>query len=172
MSALRPAFFILYLESFISRLNVIQMFWQQLLSQPRCFLEQAGSFLASEKVHYYYKCTVWEVLGQVNTPSPDIFAFFKAYWNDENWKSIILHNVFWKHIAFIRQYIADDFAYSWMEPTALWLLRSVAKEEQSFVREALAPCIGKNQEDDQAILNVFGFALNQKEKPSTCIFKF
>lgn len=82
-------------------------------------------------------------------------AFIQAHWNEDVWRKTILHRVFWGHSAFIRQYVTAGFAASWADPTALWLLSPLVTSDQTFVREAVLPCIGKTPENDQNILRLF-----------------
>lgn len=47
----------------------LQMLWQVLLrAGTTLFLDRAESFLSSKNIRYYYKCTVWEALGQIEAP--------------------------------------------------------------------------------------------------------
>ena len=119
------------------------------------FLDRAESFLTSKNIRYYYKCTVWEALGQIEAPGEKIIAFIQAHWNEDVWRETILHRVFWRHSAFIRQYVTAGFAASWADPTALWLLRPLVTSDQAFVREAVLPYIGKTPENDRNILSLF-----------------
>ena len=57
----------------------LQMLWQVLLrAGTTLFLDRAESFLSSKNIRYYYKCTVWEALGQIEAPGEKIIAFIQA----------------------------------------------------------------------------------------------
>lgn len=149
----------------------LQMLWQVLLrAGTTLFLDRAESFLASKNIRYYYKCTVWEALGQIEAPGEKIMAFIQAHWNEDVWRATILHRVFWGHSAFIRQYVAAGFVASWTDPTALWLLRPLVTSDQAFVREAVLPCIGKTPENDQNILRLFWMHKNlERQTVELCL---
>ena len=149
----------------------LQMLWQVLLqSGTALFLDRAESFLTNENIRYYYKCTVWEALGQINVPGEEIIAFIQEHWNEDAWRETILHRVFWGHSAFIRQYVAAGFVTSWTDPTALWLLRPLVTSDQAFVREAVLPCIGKTPENDQNILRLFWMHKNlERQTVELCL---
>lgn len=93
---------------------------------------QGRKLLASKNIRYYYKCTVWEALGQIDVPGEKIIALIRAHWNEDAWRETILHRVFWGHSAFIRQYVAAGFVASWTDPTALWLLRPLVTSDQAL----------------------------------------
>ena len=149
----------------------LQMLWQVLLrAGTTLFLDRAESFLTSKNIRYYYKCTVWEALGQIEAPGEKIIAFIQAHWNEDVWRETILHRVFWGHSAFIRQYVTAGFAASWADPTALWLLRPLVTSDQAFVREAVLPYIGKTPENDRNILSLFWMHKNlERQTVELCL---
>jgi hypothetical protein len=123
------------------------------LRQALCLLseESAGTFLttvktvlASHDVRFHLKHLCLEVIGQLDSPTPALYAYLKELVIADEWKEHILGTVFWRHTPFVRLLIDDGTISEWLERdewrnAAMWMLHNAAGVMPDEIANVLAP---------------------------------
>ena len=155
MSALRPAFFILYLESFISRLNVILTFRQRrCTNRGRNFVrsKRRSTYTSSTTSTYFYALTIRKHLSKV-----DFERSGRGQEPSRGHKLSILENVV-LHRDFTSQTLAsfpsDLVGVALVGATPLHLLSQTALPLKSPTEAFIAPLRFANAVPPQTLLMV------------------
>lgn len=115
------------------------------------FLLQASNILESSQVRYYFKCTVFEIIGQIQDPDESIYEFIDTYYSKDDWKEYIRQVVLLHHPQYIKR-IPVFSKNEWFNDEDLELLRSVVDNEPDFVAVTLAPFVTEeNKEQNRKI---------------------
>lgn len=118
-------------------------------SDQTLFVEQSLSLLNSDSVRYYFKCAVFEVIGQNEAPMADIFNLVDSYMKQSEWADYITQVVFYGHPSYVIHWTA--LQSGWFSDQTLSLLKSISHKEPDFVAEALSPFALRNEERDRKI---------------------
>jgi len=94
-------------------------------SDREIFLKQCRNILSSNTVRHYFKCTVFEVIGQCEEPDESIFALVEEYSGKVEWKDYIFQTVYYGHPVFVIR-LGRASSQSWLENRHLALLRSIS----------------------------------------------
>lgn len=124
---------------------------QNLLESDRAMLiKQSYDIMSSSTVRYYYKCAVFEVIGQCESPDESVFSFVDAYASVPEWESHIISSVYFGHPQFIKSLGSKSWEF-WLNDNNLSLLKSISSSAPDFVIDILSPHAFKNDEEDQKI---------------------
>ena len=123
-------------------------------SDPDVFVEQAKNILECDDIHYYFKCAVFEIIGQWDGEiEPGIFALVRQYQNVSQWKQFIFRTVYLGHLNFIQHYF-DGCEQAWLDKDGMQLLQSISDSAPDFVFACVQPYAFQSQEIDQKILSI------------------
>lgn len=147
---------------------VWQMFWQQLFEvDQKLSLRIGQNFLSLSDAHFYFKCTFWEALGQINNPLDETMQLLKMYWLLDEWKPFLQNTVFRWHPAFIKNFVKYGFGISWDQSPALDLLLEIVPLQETFAIDILESIALQSEEVDKKIsYRVYNFL----ESPSDRCF--
>lgn len=120
------------------------------------FIIQANNILKSDAVRYYYKCAVFDVIGQYEFPDKRIYQFIMSYYEQEDWKDYIYRYVFAGHPQFIK--LLQDYTQpDWREEKSLFLLESINEIDPDFIESAIRKYIFQSDETDKKLYGIFSF---------------
>lgn len=123
-------------------------------SDPSVFVEQAKNILECDAIHYYFKCAVFEIIGQWDGEiEPDILSLVKQYQTVTNWKHFVFCTVYLGHLNFIQHYF-DGREQTWLDTYGMQLLQSISDSSPDFVFACVQPYAFQSQETDQKILSI------------------
>lgn len=135
-------------------------------SMPDRFVQESKMILSSEHVRYYFKCAVFEVLGQCDSPNKAIYDLADSYFFDEAWHNNVFQMVYLGHPLFVR-HLGDKHAYSWASYEGLQLLSSIAMSDPEYVAGILTPLLFRSKELDTQIFN----RLRDSTTEADCLFE-
>ena len=118
-----------------------------------CFLSQSKEILESDQVRFYYKCVVFDVIGQQENPSKTLSEFALLYWNDPNWHNYVQQIIYSGSPVYIQSLSPID----WLSNEGILLLRSINEKAPEFVVNTLAPLSFDNKDKDGKILSCLCF---------------
>ena len=113
------------------------------------FVEQARKLLQSDAVHYYFKCCVFETIGQCDIPEKSVFALIDDYMNLSEWQDYIIQVVYFQHPVYVRH--LATLSPNWVNDSNLSILKSIAGIEPELVMEILQPYADKSSDIDRKI---------------------
>ena len=121
-------------------------------SDKNMFLKHCKTMLVSDTIRHYFKCAVFETIGQCEAPNEAIHVFTESYLVKEEWHNYIIQTVYYGHPEFI---IRLDMvpSYNWFGGEGLFLLKSIQYQDPDFVTEKLYPYGCCNLRDDKKIFN-------------------
>lgn len=128
------------------------------------FVDQTKLILESDLVHYYIKCCVFDVIGQLTSPNEQVFALLDKYYERTTWKHYLDRVVFEGHPVFIRHLAEREV--DWMEQHNLNLLRSIAILNPDFITSQLRPYAMNDFDDDKRIFSVLPNNLDDDSEDS------
>lgn len=142
----------------IRRYRLFTVLQNLLDSEERIFLKQAYALMDSSNVHYYMKCTVFEVIGQSEQVSDRLYRFIQKYKDISEWKQYITDTVFYGHPPFI--VALEHFQHpDWSERFYLSLLCSVANNVPDFVIDKIRSCRPRDEQNAYNILHILCYAI-------------
>lgn len=122
-------------------------------SDSNVFVEQAKNILECDAIHYYFKCAVFEIIGQWDGEiEPDIISLVHQYQEVSKWKNFLRRTVYWGHPNFIQHYF-DGREQEWLDTDGLQLLQSISDSAPGFVFMCVHPYAFQSQEADHKILS-------------------
>lgn len=121
------------------------------------FLIQAKLILESNNIRYYYKCAVFDVIGQYETPNIELFELVKNYYDTPEWRDYILQTVFYGHPQFI-YFFKDNNTINWITDENISLLRSIVEISPDFVEKIITPYMFKSEDTDFKLYYVLAFS--------------
>lgn len=132
------------------RYRILAMLQGILDYDEKLFLDQSGLILSSEDVRYYFKCTVFEITGQIDAPSEDVLAFAKDYFSCPEWHEYVRQVVYYGHPSFVIS-LNKELVENRLSEEGLSLLKSISHKSPDFVANILEPVTFINKETDQKI---------------------
>lgn len=93
-------------------------------SNQSLFACQVKEFLESERIHYYYKAAVFETIGQLSAPVPEIIKIIDTYFENPEWHGFILQTVYDHHPVFIN-HLSEQQGFDWLSKEGYPLLVSM-----------------------------------------------
>ena len=116
-------------------------------SDKNMFLKHCKTMLVSDTIRHYFKCAIFETIGQCEVPNEAIHVFTESYLVKEEWHNYIIQTVYYGHPEFI---IRLDMvpSYNWFGGEGLFLLKSIQYQDPDFVTEKLYPYGCCNLRDD------------------------
>lgn len=124
-------------------------------SDSTFFIREAEPILNSGQIHFYFKCTIFEILGQFQTPGDAVFRLIDEFYGKPEWHKFIKNTVFTHHAVYL-QHLDASIEYDWMSEEGLSLLWTVRDSAPSFVVNILRRSIsssGLNIEKALSLLN-------------------
>ena len=119
------------------------------------FTIQAKEFLESDQIHYYYKATVFETIGQLTSPTTPIYKLTNEYFDNAEWHSFILQTVYARHPVFIEHLSAQN-EFDWLSEEGLPLLESMRCFSSTFVVSILTQLLESGEATPEQIITVLG----------------
>lgn len=135
-------------------------------TEPDRFVRESKMILNSDSVRYYFKCAIFEVLGQCENPDKAIFDLADTYLFDDAWHNNAFQIVFLGHPVFVR-HLGDKETYSWTSSEGLQLLASIAMFDPEYVASVVAPLMFHSEERDAGIFRL----LPDSTRESDCLFE-
>jgi ABC-type dipeptide/oligopeptide/nickel transport system ATPase component len=100
------------------------------------FLSQCTDFLSCTSIHYYYKCAVFEVIGQINSPNKSVKDLSYNYYQKSEWKKYVISKVYYGHNEFIEDLFIRQKHQS-LDSQDFSLLHSISSINPDWVTEEL-----------------------------------
>ena len=132
------------------RYRLLTVLQNLLESDPNSFEKQSVALLQTTDVRFYFKCAVFEVISQCDTPTAGIYQIIDEYIQKPEWSDYITQVVLYGHPAFVmrlRPLSDGDFPSDELLP----LLKSISNKEPDFVTDKLLPFAFLNSEQDRKI---------------------
>lgn len=129
------------------RYRLLRILQNILETDEDLYVKTCENILSSNEIRHYFKCTVFEVLGQFECPNNTLLKFAHQYYTDSQWHDYVHNTVYLGH----HQYVLDLDNYGsfdWLNSEGLVLLRSINTKCQEFVLEKIKPICFKNKEND------------------------
>lgn len=126
---------------------------QILIDDENTFLDVCDKILRSEEVRYYFKCAVFEVMGQCENPGGEMLEYAYGYFENPDWHSYVYNTVYLGHPAFV-QSLDDHGRYDWSANDGLELLRSINTKAPDFVYRKISPLFFRTAEKDKELYQV------------------
>lgn len=118
------------------------------------FVKQAEHVLQCDAIHYYFKCAVFETIGQWEGEIESaVYSLVKKYQMLPKWERFIFRTVYMGHPNFIEHYF-DDGEANWLCEDGIELLRSISDVAPNFVLACVQPYAFQEQATDQKIFSV------------------
>ena len=132
----------------------------QILSDDEDMLiDVCDDILRSDEVRYYFKCAVFEVMGQCENPGDEMLEYAYGYFENPDWHSYVYNTVYLGHPAFVQS--LDDHGYDWSANAGLELLHSINTKAQDFVFEKISPlCFQAEEKDKELYLVLSRYCVN------------
>ncbi len=126
----------------------------QILSDDEdMFLDLCDDILGSEEVRYYFKCAVFEVIGQYETPGDELLKFTYRYFENPDWHSYVYNTVYLGHPQFVRD-LDIHGGYNLSANGGLELLRSINTKAQDFVYGKIRPMCFQTAKKDKELYQI------------------
>lgn len=125
------------------------------------FVDGAIPVLNSPLIHFYFKCAIFEIIGQYQTPDDSIFKLIDDFNSIEDWHGVIKNAVFANHIVYLR-HLAEDKAYDWMSDEGISLLRTVRSSAPSFVADILRRSLSSSKENMERVFSVLSNCIEEE----------
>lgn len=120
----------------ILRYRLLTILQSLIDSDEKMFLNQSERILRSDDVRYYFKCTIFEIIGQLEDPSKNILSLVETYLRIPEWNDFIIQAVYFGHAPFVMS--MDKFRKNlWKDDNGLRLLKSVNHKVPDFVTDLL-----------------------------------
>lgn len=165
------------------RYRVLAVLQNLLDSDPALFAKQSIKLLEAPYVRFYFKCTVFEIIGQCDAPTNKIYGIVDTYIKKPEWSDYITQVVLYGHPIFVmRLNLFPNNAFPSDE--LLPILKSISSKQPDFVTEKLRPFAFLNAEQDRKIYwtlcqdinddsdGMFEFRLQLLEKNPTLLQNF
>ena len=114
------------------------------------FLDVCNDILGSDEVRYYFKCAVFEVMGQCENPGDELLEYVYGYFKNPNWHSYVYNTVYLSHPQFVCD-LDNQEKYDWAAREGLELLRSINTKAQDFVYGKIRPLFFHSKEKDKEL---------------------
>ena len=114
------------------------------------FAKQSSELLESSSVRFYFKCAVFEIISQCETPASEIYQIIDEYIQKPEWSDYITQVVFYGHPSFIMR-LKSLSGGNFPSDSILLLLKSINYKQSDFVTDRLLPFSLKNPEQDRKI---------------------
>lgn len=131
-----------------SRYRLVSVLQNLMDSDTELFIRQACAILESGKVRFYFKCTVFEVIGQCEFENKEIFKIVDTYLAKKEWTKFVERSVLLGHDIFVKHFLSNKIAIS---DNTLTLLRSICEKAPDYVAEVLSPYALQSKEMDKKI---------------------
>ena len=141
------------------RYRVLTVLQTLIDSDPVLFVKQSVSLLAASNVRFYFKCAVFEIVGQCANPIDEICKLVDEYIQRPEWSDYITQVVLYGNPVFVRRLFfgsCDTFP----SDEKLSLLKSISSEEPDFVTDILRQFAFISDEQDRKIFNTLCHDIN------------
>lgn len=128
-------------------LSVLQSLLENDVSQ---FVKQSLLLLSSSSVRFYFQCAVFDVIGQCDAPTPEIFQIVDEYIEKPEWQDYIAQVVLYGHPVFIRR-LPELSNGTFPSDLLLSLLNSISIQQPDFIADQLCPFSLLSREQDYKI---------------------
>ena len=132
------------------RYRVLTVLQNLLDSDSILFANQSVELLEASCVRFYFKCTVFEIIGQFDTPTGEIYRIVDKYIQKPEWSDYITQVVLYGHPAFVMRLFPPSISV-FPSDEYLSLLKSISSREPDFVTDRLRPFAFLNTEQDRKI---------------------
>lgn len=123
------------------------------------FAEQGKKMLESDGVRYYFKCTVFEIMGQCEQPEAEVLALLDDYIQQSEWRSYVIQAVLSRHPQYIRHVLKERKGE--LDDESAHLLGSISDIEPDYVAEYLMPFALQDVDKDRMIFKALCFDPNE-----------
>lgn len=132
------------------RYRVLTVLQNLLDSDHILFAKQSIELLEASCVRFYFKCTVFEIIGQCDAPTAEIYKIVDKYIQKPEWSDYITQVVLYGHPAFVmRLFPLSNHVFP--SDKYLSLLKSISSKEPDFVTDRLRLFAFLNAEQDRKI---------------------
>ena len=133
------------------RYRVLTVLQNLLDNDSVLFAKQSVKLLEASYVRFYFKCTVFDIIGQCETPTNEICRIIDTYMQKSEWLDYIRKVVLYGHPAFIMRFPIPSNG-TFLTEKYLSLLKSIGSKEPDFVTSTLRPFAFVNSDQDYKIL--------------------
>ena len=141
------------------RYRVLSVLQTLIDTDQSMFAEQGKKMLESDGVRYYFKCTVFEIMGQCEQPEAEVLALLDDYIQRSEWRSYVIQAVLSRHPQYIRHVLKERKGE--LDDESVRLLRSISDIEADYVAEYLVPFALQDVDKDRMIFKALCFDPNE-----------
>lgn len=117
------------------------------------FISEAKYSLASSNIRYYFKCCIFEVIGQKASLAEEFWPTIDAYYDNPEWNQYIVHMVLSSHSEFVQLFYRSHPEYAWHEENGCNILRSVICQEPDLALDIICN-YGPDKFDDNTLYSI------------------
>lgn len=141
------------------RYRVLSVLQTLIDTDQSMFAEQGKKMLESDGVRYYFKCTVFEIMGQCEQPEAEVLALLDDYIQQSEWRSYVIQAVLSRHPQYIRHVLKERKGE--LDDESARLLRSISDIEPDYIAEYLTPFALQDVDKDRMIFKALCFDPNE-----------
>lgn len=134
------------------RYRIIRILQNILETDDALFIKISNDILESSNVRHYFKCAVFETIGQIEQPTDNILDYAFAYLNIPEWSEYTFNTVYMGHSQFVID-LDKRGPFEWFTEKGLALLYSINIDEPVFVISKLQKHLFESKETDVKIYN-------------------
>lgn len=131
----------------VVRYRVLRILQSLIESNEDFFIKISEDILSSDNVRHYFKCCVFEVIGQSENPGNRLLDYAYNYLIDPSWHDYVYQTVYYGHVNFVLD-LDNRSSFEWLDEKGLDLLYSINTIAQEFVLNKLEPLCDKDKESD------------------------
>lgn len=135
------------------RYRIIRILQNIVDTDEDIFIKVCQDILTSDSVRYYFKCSVFEITGQIERPSDKILKWIFEYFSCPYWHKYVYNTVYFGHSQFILD-LDNHGSFNWLDEEGLALLRSINEKCSSFVLSKVDHLCLTSKENDLKVLDV------------------
>ena len=148
------------------RYRVLSVLQSLIDTDQSMFAEQGKKMLESDGVRYYFKCTVFEIMGQCEQPEAEVLALLDDYIQQSEWRSYVIQAVLSRHPQYIRHVLKERKGA--LDDESAGLLESISDIDPDYVTEYVAAFALQDEEKDRLI---FGTLCADPSEDSESMFQ-
>lgn len=137
----------------IMRYRILRILQNILETDELFFVKVSKEILNSGNIRHYFKCSIFEILGQCTQPSSILLNFAFEYYENNSWHDYVYKTVYLWHSNFVIDLDSRNHI-DWVNEKGLTLLRSINSQNAEFVLSKITPICFKNEDTDIKAYNV------------------
>lgn len=129
------------------RYRLVTLLQNLLDSDVKKFISECKIILLSNDIRFYFKCVIFEIIGQQESPSKDCLDLAFEYLNYAEWHDFLNRSVYMGHAPFVEHLICKT-GMLWDNEEYLSLASSINDKDPDFVVDIIEPYCFSNEENN------------------------